>query len=247
MPRSNEDTPEDGKEHGKMNRKKPDETKHEQRADASGAAVSLSCDDVLDRLDLYLDTLDGTDGADEGLPALSAEERTAVEVHVTRCPACAQELSRARWVRDGLRALPEVPYTPKAPAEREAPARILPGPWLRWAVPLAAAAVLVVAVLIAGPGRAPEPAPEGPTTAAVEDRPQSAALDISPAELARAELEARYALARLAEATRRARREIREDVLARHVVAPVQRELLRSFHAPPEIDPEAAGRKPASL
>lgn len=218
-----------------------DEPRNEPQTRAPGAAAPLSCDDVLDRLDLYLDTLDGTDGADEGLPGLADEERAAVETHVTRCPTCARELSRARWIRDGLRALPEVPYAPKAPAEKAAPARVLPGPWLRWAVPVAAAAALVVAVLLALPERSADPAPTTTTTV------QDAETQISPEELARAELEARYALARLAEATRRARREIREDVLARHVVAPVQRELLRSFHAPPEIDPEPAGRKPASL
>ena len=213
----------------------------------------VTCDDVLDRLELYLDTLDGTEGAEEGLPGLSAEEKAGVELHVTRCPACAQELSRARRVRDGLRALPEVPYAPKPPAEREAPERADPGlgPWLRWAVPLAAAAVLVMAMLIASPDRPPEPATEGATAIAAEDPPPDAAPDISPEELARAELEARYALARLAEATRRARREIRDDVLTRHVVAPVQRELLRSFQAPPEIDPaidpDTAGRKSTSL
>jgi len=223
-----------------------DEPRNEPQTRAPGAVAPLSCDDVLDRLDLYLDTLDGTDGADEGLPGLADEERAAVETHVTRCPACARELSRARWIRDGLRALPEVPYAPKAPAEKAAPARVLPGPWLRWAVPVAAAAALVVAVLLALPERSGDPSP--PTTATIETTaPENAAPEISPEELARAELEARYALARLAEATRRARREIRDDVLARHVVAPVQRELLRSFHAPPEIDPEAAGRKPASL
>lgn len=226
----------------------PKSNKHRNgpHAEPSGSGGVPSCDDVLDRLDLYLDTLDGTDGADEGLPGLADDERAAVEAHVTRCPACARELSRARWIRDGLRTLPEVPYAPKAPVEPEAPARILPGPWLRWAVPVAAAAVLVVAVLVAHPERSGDPAP--PTTATIEKTaPEDAAPEISPEELARAELEARYALARLAEATRRARREIREDVLARHVVAPVQRELLRSFQAVPEIDPEAAGRKPASL
>lgn len=226
----------------------PKSNKHrnEPHAGPSGPGGVPSCDDVLDRLDLYLDTLDGTDGADEGLPGLADDERAAVETHVTRCPACARELSRARWIRDGLRALPEVPYAPKAPVETEAPARILPGPWLRWTVSVAAAAVLIVAVLLALPERSGDPAP--PKTATMEKAaPENAAPEISPEELARAELEARYALARLAEATRRARREIREDVLARHVVAPVQRELLRSFQAVPEIDPEAAGRKPASL
>lgn len=222
---------------------KSNEPTDEPQDDTPGATMSLSCDDVLDRLDFYLDTLDGSDGSDEGLPGLDQVERAAVRSHLTHCPACAQDLSRARRIRDGLRALPEVPdVSIDLPT---APPRLQPGPWLRWGVPLAAATVLVVAVLLALPGRFGDPAP--PSTAAVE----SGEAQVSPEELARAELEARYALARLAEATRRARREIREDILTRHVVAPVQRELLRSFQAPPELDPamdpDSAGRNHTSL
>jgi len=183
---------------------------------------------VIDHLELYLDGLDGTDGADEGLPSLSGDDKAVVEQHLTRCPSCAQELNRAQRIRDGLRALPDVPYELPG-AEPTASEKLFPGTWarpaMRWAVPLAAAAVVAVAVWMAlprNPGADPGTSP-GTVTAAHT---------VSDEELARAELEARYALARLAEATRRARREIREDVLARHVVAPVQRELLRSFSTP---------------
>jgi hypothetical protein len=254
MPRSNETHPEpDDARHDEPTAERQDERHGDSPgAPAVGGCDVASCDDVLDRLELYLDTLDDTDGVDEGLPGLAGGERAAVESHLTRCPACAQELGRARRVRDGLRALPELPFAPETPGRREVaagapgptrtPAWVRPGPWLRWAVPLAAAAVLALAILTTLPDRSPAPAPEAPATAAQ-------ASEVSPEELARAELEARYALARLAEATRRARREIRDDVLARHVLAPVQRELQRSFRAPAEIQHEdnAQHRKPATL
>jgi len=201
-----------------------------------------SCDQALDRLELYLDGLDGTDGADEGLPALTGGERATLEDHLTRCPTCSRELARAQRIRDGLRALPAVPFELPDPGRTEdlgTPGRLLPGPWLRWAVPLAAAAMLVIAVLVAlprGPARGPMTVetPTGPETVSAE-------------ELARAELEARYALARLAEVTRKTEREIRDDVLARHVVAPVQRELLRSFGVAPDLDPKPTPEEPSSL
>jgi hypothetical protein len=249
MPRSNETHPDP---HDEPTAERQDE-RHSDSPGASAveACDVASCDDVLDRLELYLDTLDDTDGADEGLPGLADEERAAVETHLTRCPACVQELGRARRVRDELRALPELPFVSETPERREeaagapvrtgTPAWVPSGPWLRWAVPLAAAAVLALAIFTALPDRTPAPAPEAPATAA-------RTAEVSPEELARAELEARYALARLAQATRRARREIRDDVLARHVLAPVQRELLRSFHAPAEIEQdEARRRKPSTL
>lgn len=195
------------------------------------------CDEVLDRLELYLDGLDGTDGSDEGLPGLTDDERAAVESHLTRCPACAQELGRAQRIRDGLRALPEVPFDLPLAGRKgrrpEIPGKLLPGRWSRWSVPLAVAAVLVLAVVTGVLWRTAQP----PTTVP----------EVSTEELARAELEARYALARLAEVTRKTQQEITDEVLARHVVAPVQRELFRSLGVPSRLDPKPSSQEPSSL
>jgi len=190
-----------------------------------GLPGSPGCDDVIDHLELYLDGLDGTDGSDEGLPGLTDAERATVEDHLTRCPACAQELGRAQRIRDGLRALPEVPFDlPLAGRETRRP-------WTRWSVPLATAAVLLLALITGVVWRTSQPATSVP--------------EVSAEEMARAELEARYALARLAEVTRKTQEEITDEVLARHVVAPVQRRLMRSLGMP--LDPEPSPEKPSSL
>lgn len=195
------------------------------------------CEEVLDRLELYLDGLDGSDGSDEGLPGLTADERTLAEDHLTRCPACARELGRAQRIRDGLRALPEVPFDLPVAGEgkhrAETPGKLLPGRWTRWSVPLAAAAVLVLAVVSAVVWRSSQPATTVP--------------EVTAEELARAELEARYALARLAEVTRKTQDEITDEILARHVVAPVRRELFRTLGVPSRFDSKPRSREPSSL
>lgn len=211
------------------------------------------CEDVLDRLDLYLDGLDGSDGAEEGLDGLPEDERTGVESHLSRCPSCARELGRARRVRDQLRALPREPFeTPFETGLAESASvpvwQRASAPWLRWAVPAAVALGLGIALLVVLPWlRAGGPRGTGPSLAA-QGSATGAPQEISPEQLARAELEARYALARLAQATRRARRELEQDVLARHVLVPVQQTLQRSLTVPPEVTPgdhQNPGRSPA--
>lgn len=203
----------------------------------------LSCDDALDRLELYLDGLDDSDGAEEGLPPLADDERSALEIHLSRCPSCARALSHARQVRDELRALPEPPLPADAGRGDERPSpkhRLhLPGPW-RWVVPAAAAAVVAVALGLALlPGLGPSDTTPGDSTPA----PQA----VSPERLARAELEARYALARLAQVTRKARHEVRDEVLAEHVVAPMQKSLMRSLTRLPKPAGETRSRDASSL
>jgi len=208
----------------------------------------LSCDDALDRLELYLDGLDGSDGAEEGLAPLANDERTALEVHLSRCPSCARALSHARQVRDELRALPEPPLPADAGRrdQRPSPQRRLhlPGPW-RWVVPVAAAAGVAIALGLALlPGLGPSDTTPGDAT---PDASRAASQAVSPERLARAELEARYALARLAQVTQKARHEMRDEVLAEHVVAPMQESLMRSFAPLPRTPREPDPREPSSL
>lgn len=204
---------------------------------------AFGCDETLERLELYLDTRDGSDGADEGLEPLAADEVQAVDRHLARCPGCAREMELATRLRGELRSLPEPalprslqrPFDPHRRPTRNhrgaaGPSPQLPPPrpsWSRWA-PYALATLLILAAVTVLPrwlGQGTPPAPEPAT---------------SPAQLARAELEARYALARVAEATRRANREIREDVLGRRLVQPVRDSLARTLMPEPPAQPRAS-------
>lgn len=149
-----------------------------------------TCDDILDRLEEHVDG------------ELTAAEAQRVERHLRRCSACAAELTLARRIRAELRALPG----PEPAAERPATSAWTRrgGSWTgrhRWQ--LAAAAGLVL-VALAGVLSLDRPPVEAPVQVARHELPYV----VSDADLARAEQEARYALARVAEITRRARADL---------------------------------------
>jgi len=184
------------------------------------------CAAVLPLLESYLDG---------ELPPAEAE---GVREHAARCSACAAELRLAQAIGDGLRALPELD-APAAVLSRvreaaEMPAEILPferpapatRPRRHRLAALAAALVLALfSALLLFQVRSPQPSP--PTAA----------------EVARATAEARYALAFVGRASRRAGLEIKDEVLPEHLVAPAARSLSRSLAEIPGADFEPAPRQ----
>jgi anti-sigma factor RsiW len=183
------------------------------------------CAAVLPLLESYLD--------DE----LSPTESEGVREHLARCPACAAELRLAEAIQIGLRALPELDTPPEVlarvralaaeetaeetaavlPFERPAPKLSHPGRF-RFATLAAALVLALLGGLFLFQLRSPRPAPQ-----------PSAATPATPAEVARATAEARYALACIGRASRRAGLEIKDDVLPAHLVAPAVRGLSRSL------------------
>lgn len=111
-------------------------------------------------------------------------------------------------------------------ARRSSPAASQP--W-RWAAVGGLAAVLVAALLVLWTA----PFDSSPQ---VVDRPTPSA-----AEIAQAEAEARYALAQVAAVSRRAGLELRDDVLAPHLVQPMSRNLTDSLRTVPDL-PQASDR-----
>lgn len=95
-------------------------------------------------------------------------------------------------------------------------------PW-RWAAVGGLAAVLVAALLVLWTA----PFDSSPQ---VVDQPTPSA-----AEIAQAEAEARYALAQVAAVSRRAGLELRDDVLAPHLVQPMTRNLTDSLRTVPDV------------
>jgi anti-sigma factor RsiW len=169
---------------------------------------------------------------------LSPAEAEGVREHAARCPACAAELRLAQAIQEGLRKLPELD-TPPALLSRvhnaaEMPAEILPferpspttRPRRSQLAALAAALVLaLLGALLLFQLRSPQ-------------APQPSA-----AEIARATAEARYALAYVGRASRRAGLEIKDEVLPEHLVAPAARSLSRSLAEIPGAESEPAPRQ----
>jgi anti-sigma factor RsiW len=171
---------------------------------------------------------------DGELPPAEAER---LREHAARCPACAAELRLAQALQGGLRELPELDVPPAVLARVRAaatpempvlpfarPAREpAPRSWQPRFAALAAALVLVLlGTLLLFELRSPRASqPARPT----------------PLEVARATAEARYALAYVGRASRRAGLEIKDEVLPEHLVAPAARSLSRSLHAGPDSAP----------
>ena len=194
----------------------------------------LDCETAVEVLEAYLDG------------DLAAPRAAAVEAHLEACDRCAAELELAAEVRSGLRALPELD-APEAVVNRVLRQTVLREtdgshpfghrrrrrPWGRpaWAA-LAAAAFAAVVV---GLGFWPAPSPP----------PEDAAADA--AEVARATEEARYALAYVAQVSRRTGLKLRQDLLPEHLVDPSARSLTRILApregASGEVDQVAAERE----
>lgn len=116
--------------------------------------------------------------------ALDPSERAAVEAHLAGCARCRQEVELARRAVEALRALGEepVPLGVTAPVLAQARGRAEPA-WrsLRWAVGLAAAAVLALAGALVLPQVIRGPV--GPRGGAGMEAAQT---DLGPAQVARA-------------------------------------------------------------
>ena len=143
---------------------------------------------------------------------LEPAEETAMARHVLACPDCAAELGAAERVEAELRALPALDAPPElvarlhAIAEPPTAAQAARRPW-----PVALAATLA-AVVAVGWWWSREPATGSLDT--VEARP-------SAAEVMRATEEARLALAVVARLGRKARAEVRDEVLIERLAEPV--------------------------
>lgn len=169
------------------------------------------CSMVLERLDELLDR------------SLEPVEAGPLATHIGHCPECAAEHRLATQIRRELRELPEL----DAPAEvledlflkttrRRAPSLPWNRLWLpsldsRW-IALATASALVVALCV---------------SVVLDRRPMSA--DGTDPMVARATLEARYALSLLGRASHRTGLELRHEILGERVFAPLNRETSQSL------------------
>lgn len=149
---------------------------------------------------------------------LESAEKASLEEHLEICPDCARQYDLALGIRRELRALPEL----------DAPAHVLEAAlqhsrdresrrwsWSRlWHTPrpawvaLGAAAAVLLSVLILFPTQEPT-------------------VPVQSAEVVRATEEARLALAYLDKLTHRAARDLREDVVQKHLIEPAARGLAR--------------------
>lgn len=168
-----------------------------------------SCDRVAELVEAYVDG------------DLGPAERARIAAHTAACPRCAAQVELAGRIRTQLGSLPRLDAPPgviasiKAEAGADRRGRTARPRWQRplWAA--LAAAVLLVAVAVS----LLTPDPHTP----------------SDAELARAADEARYALARVAQLTRKATRdagrEIRPQLLAEPAMDSLSRALGRARSA----------------
>ena len=191
----------------------------------------LSCSRARVLLDAYIDG------------DLSPVRTSSVENHLAGCSACRDEVQAAQRVRTALRQMPprEMPVR-ELPArestarglfagELPAPAAAAPGPAAQpqasrspvtalrqpghrpqWWRPLAVAALLAGVVLGA---------------VRVFDRPTET--PVTTADVARAELQVRWVMARLGEINRRTSARVREDVIEKSVVGPSARAVETAF------------------
>ena len=171
------------------------------------------CAWMQERIDAYLDG------------ELSPAESAAANLHLARCPVCAEELQLARQVAGSLRSLPAVRCPDSIPeavrtriaAASDAQWKANPWPWRhRWLeyfrrpaiVGLTTAVLFVVITGIVGNHREPSP-------------------EFTQAEIEQAESDAKLALAYLSRVTSRAEATLREDVLEQRVLEPIMRAVQR--------------------
>jgi anti-sigma factor RsiW len=167
----------------------------------------LRCDEALDLLEPYLDG------------DLEAGEAGRVRRHLERCPECAAELALAGRIQAGLRALPELDCPPEIleKVKRRGPGEVVAfRPRRAWSLRVTAAAAALVLALTGGALFVRSQQPDQP----------------SPEEIARATQEARFALAYLGKATRRAGFDVRDEVLHKRLLVPTTRSVARHSAAP---------------
>lgn len=172
---------------------------------------TLRCEEVLDLLEPYLDG------------DLPPDEAARAAAHLERCPACAGELDLATAVQRELRALPQHDCPPEVLQKiRRAGAGEVVSFRSRlagWPVRLSLAAA-VLALTVGGAAFFLQQRQDGP----------------SPAEVAQATEEARFALAYIGKVSRKASLGLRDDVLRRRLVAPATRSLTQTLEDIPGND-----------
>ncbi|HEV2853160.1 MAG TPA: zf-HC2 domain-containing protein [Thermoanaerobaculia bacterium] len=163
------------------------------------------CEEALDWIEPYLDG------------DLPGEEAARLREHLGRCPACAAELQLAERIQRELRALPQLDCPPEVLERVERAGRgevVAFRPRQRTSLRLTAAAALLA--LSVGGG-------------ALFLRLQRSSDQPSPEEVAQATAEAKLALAYLGRATRRASVDLQQEVLAKRLVVPATRGVVRSL------------------
>lgn len=167
-----------------------------------------NCTWVQERLEAHLDG------------NLTAGEGAELDRHLQQCPACARALAQARQVQEMLRGLPlqvcpdrvaEAAWS-RAPQDLRVTRRHGLQTWLAgwrlhpWRPALVVMAALVLAV-----------------AATLGIRHQESRAEVSPAELARAELQVRWTLGYLGQLSRRTGLTVRDQVIRERVVKPLQK------------------------
>lgn len=173
------------------------------------------CADVQHDLEAYLDG------------ELSTRRVHQVEAHLSDCQACLAQVHLAKEIHNTLRALPE--FDAPAPviqsiydqtvraSESKASVSGLLGRWSRpvWATLAAASLALVLGLALLSP------------RTMVPDQPDAVAI-------AQAAAEARFALAQVGLATRKAGVAVQHKALRDQIVAPTQRSLAEALGRHPE-------------
>ena len=164
----------------------------------------LPCEEALDLLEPYLDG------------DLPPGETDRVRRHLDGCPACAAERALAARIQSELRALPQPDCPPEVieRVRRAGRGEVVPFPSAerapRWRI---AAAAALVALAVGG----------GALGVHVQHVRQQQE------QVAQATREARFALAYLGRATRRAGFDVRDKVLQKRLVIPTTRSVSRSL------------------
>jgi anti-sigma factor (TIGR02949 family) len=166
----------------------------------------LPCDEALDLLEPCLDG------------DLTPEESARLRVHLEGCAACAAELALAGRVQAGLRALPQPDCPPELIARvvRTGRGEVVAFPGrVRTLRTRFAAAAAVAALAVGG----------GSLFVHLQHLQQRAAS--RQAQVAEATREARFALACIGRATRKAGLDVRDEVLQKRLVTPAAQTLSR--------------------
>jgi anti-sigma factor (TIGR02949 family) len=184
----------------------------------------LSCDEALDLLEPLLDG------------DLPPEESGRLRLHLEGCAACAAELDLAGRVQAGLRALPQPDCPPGLLARLAQTLETGRGEVVafpsraRTTRHRVAAAAAVAALAVGG----------GSLFVHLQHLQQRAEIrQAQVAQLAEATREARFALAYIGRASRKAGLDVRDEVLQKRLVAPATRTLSRSLNDLPNASSPA--------
>lgn len=178
------------------------------------------CEEALDWIEPYLDG------------DLPEYEAARLRGHLAVCTACAAELQLAARIQNELRSLPQLDCPPEVMERVRQEGRGVVVPFrprriVRAIGPRLAAAAAMLTLAVGG--------------GALFLNLQKPADAPSPEQVAQATADAKLALAYLGKATRRAGDDLREEILAKRLVAPATRGISRSLGEIPDL-PVPAGR-----